>query len=69
MNLYSALVTIVAILAVVRLLRDWQAGRNRPPADAESTARVAELEERVRTLERIITDDREALQRKFDDLA
>lgn len=66
MNLYSAIVTVVAILAVVRLVRDWQSGRK--PVEPEDDGRVAELEQRVRTLERIVTDDRDALRRSFDDL-
>lgn len=69
MNLYSALVTVVAILAVVRLVRDWQAARKSDPEAAQqSEERIAELEQRICTLERLVTDERASLRRRFDDL-
>ncbi|MGM0657543.1 MAG: hypothetical protein ACQET0_03110 [Pseudomonadota bacterium] len=71
MNLYSALVAVVAIWAVVKVTQHWLAARGNGQADAEAKQRNAEidrLEARVRTLERIVTDDRESLARRIDDL-
>jgi hypothetical protein len=67
MNLYSAIVAAIAIWAVVRITQHWLAAR-RPPADEDNRAEIEALEARVRTLERIVTDRRESLERKFDEL-
>lgn len=70
MNLYSAVVAVVAIWAVVRVTQHWIAARRdaRAGADAAERADIDELEARVRTLERIVTDDRESLARRIDEL-
>ncbi|MGK7296075.1 MAG: hypothetical protein ACNS61_09675 [Candidatus Wenzhouxiangella sp. M2_3B_020] len=71
MNLYSAIVAAIAIWAVVRITQHWLAARDGESAaerDAAHKAEVEELEARVRNLERILTDRRESLERKFDDL-
>ena len=39
-----------------------------PEANADLVRQIAELEERVRVLERIVTDDRSDLRRQFKEL-
>lgn len=71
MNIYSAVVAVFAIWAVVRITQHWLAARRDARAGAESGRHKQELERlesRVRTLERLVTDDRESLARKIDDL-
>lgn len=71
MNIYSALVAVFAIWAVVRITQHWLAARRDTGAGEEAERRKAEierLEARVRTLERIVTDDRESLARRIDNL-
>jgi len=71
MNLYSAFVAIVAIWAVVQISRHWTERRRHDESQAgngEREAALERIEERVRNLERIVTDDREALKRRFDEL-
>lgn len=71
MNIYSALVAVVAIWAVVRITQHWLAARRDARAGAESGQHKQELERlesRVRTLERLVTDERESLARRIDDL-
>lgn len=71
MNVYSALVAIVALWAIVQITRHWLEARARAKNGSNAGVNEAELkrlEERVRNLERIVTDDREILKRKFDDL-
>ncbi len=71
MNLYSAIVAIVALWAVVRVSQHWAAGRQIDRQNADTSKREAQLEQleqRVRTLERLVTDDSERLRHKFDEL-
>ncbi len=69
MNLFSALVAIVAIIAVVTISRQWFAARHKSGLDHERLEQLdGELRERIETLERIVTDQRDALRKKFDDL-
>jgi len=71
MNLYSALVAVFAIWAVVRITQHWLASRNNDDSGEQAEQRTAEidrLEARVRTLEKIVTDDRDSLARRIDDL-
>lgn len=71
MNLYSALVAAFAIWAVVRITQHWLAARNNNESGEQAEHHKAEidrLEARVRTLEKIVTDDRESLARRIDDL-
>lgn len=69
MNIFSAAVAIMAIIALTEISKKWLEARRRPPEDAEriQTA-LDDLRERVETLERIVTDQRDALRRKFDEL-
>lgn len=71
MNLYSALVAVFAIWAVVRITQHWLAARRNNESGEQAEQHKAEidrLEARVRTLEKIVTDDRESLARRIDDL-
>lgn len=71
MNLYTAIVAVVAIWAVVQISRHWFTGRRAAGEDRQARdhdADLKRLEERIRTLERIVTDNRDSLRHQFDDL-
>ena len=71
MNLYTAIVAVVAIWAVVQISRHWFAGRHAAGEGRQAQDHDAELkrlEDRIRTLERIVTDHRDTLRHQFDDL-
>lgn len=69
MNLFSALVAIAAIMGIVAISRYWFEARRNQAVDREHLERVEiELRERIETLERIVTDQRDQLRRKIDDL-
>lgn len=71
MNIYSAIVAVFAIWAIVRITQHWLASRRDARAGNEAGQHKQEfeqLESRVRTLERLVTDDRESLSRRIDDL-
>lgn len=71
MNIYSAIVAVFAIWAVVRITQHWLAARRDASAGhdaAHADEQISKLESRVRTLERLVTDDRESLSRRIDDL-
>ena len=71
MNLYSALVAGIAIWAVVRITQHWLAARHNTNSGEQAERQKAEidrLEARIRTLEKIVTDDRDSLARRIDDL-
>ena len=71
-----ATVLIVALSFSVPLMKLWTDHRRRSvrhsdsdePRLAATEAEVAELRQRVETLERILTDDRHQLEREFEDL-
>lgn len=69
MNLFSAMVAIAAILGIVAITRYWFEARGKHGVEREDLERVeTELRERIETLERIVTDEREKLRRKIDEL-
>lgn len=69
MNLFSAAVAIAAILAIVSIAEKWiQSRRSAEALENSVEEALGELRERVETLERIVTDQRETLRRKFDEL-
>ena len=69
MNLFSALVAVAAIMGIVAISRYWLEARRNQAVDREYLERVEnELRERIETLERIVTDQRDQLRRKIDDL-
>jgi hypothetical protein len=69
MNVFTAIVAIVAIGGVVVIARAWFESRHSGAADREHFERVEkELRERIETLERIVTDQREQLRKQIDEL-
>jgi len=73
MHAFEFVLSILFLVFAYRLLQAWVANRSMlpPPDDAgrvEAMQRLAQLEERVRVLERIVTDERFELNRQFKDL-
>lgn len=69
MNLFSAMVAIAAIIGIVAIARYWFEARQGQAIDREHLERVEiELRERIETLERIVTDQRDQLRKQIDDL-
>lgn len=69
MNIFSAAVAIVAILGIVSISEKWIKARRSSDQLASSVEEaLSDLRERIETLERIVTDQRETLRRKFDEL-
>jgi len=69
MNVFSAMVAIAVIIAIVTIARIWaDAWRNRGPDPARLDQLEAEFRQRIETLERIVTDQRETLKRQIDEL-
>lgn len=69
MNFFSAAVAIMAIIAVTEITKKWlktRQGQSRELDHIQQT--LDDLRDRVETLERIVTDQRETLRRKFDEL-
>jgi glycyl-tRNA synthetase beta subunit len=70
---FDFVVAIVALSFVYKLIDSWLRNKQarRPADDAvaqDLMRRLAEVEERVRVLERIVTDDRYDLKQQFKDL-
>jgi len=71
---FKMVIFIVAIYAAVSfakmMYRDKQLSREGTgeAADDQVTQKIAALEERIRVLETIVTDDRHALKREIDQL-
>jgi sensor domain CHASE-containing protein len=69
MNVFTAMVAIAAIIGVVAVSRHWLESRRLNGVDQERFERVeTELRERIETLERIVTDQREKLRKQIDEL-
>lgn len=79
MSVFEFAIAVVAIVFGTKLIRDIVAGRRRrsavcgveaPEVEESSTdkKRIAELEDRIRTLERIMTDPSSNLAREIDGL-
>jgi len=74
MNPFEFALSIVFIVFAYRLAsRMLQNRASRPSSDppevnADLVRQIAELEERVRVLERIVTDDRSDLRRQFKEI-
>lgn len=70
MNFWTAMVAIAGIMGIVAITRYKMELRNKPDPDAgaEQAEHVRHLEERVKTLERIVTDDKESLKRRIEEL-
>jgi len=75
MNPFEFVITIIALGLGYKLVAVWVSSRaqSRTRSDESANAalvqRLGELEERVRVLERIVTDDRFELKQQFKDLA
>jgi len=65
-----ALITLVLIFKLVRLaiVHGKRAPRQDEAVNAELLERLNQVEERVRVLERIVTDERYDLKQQFKDL-
>lgn len=69
MNFFSAAVAIAAIAGIVLIAQKWvEARRHSAGLEASVATELEQLRERIETLERIATDQRETLRRKFDEL-
>jgi hypothetical protein len=67
-ELAIAIVAIVFTYKLIRLAMLRQPTRRDATANTDLNNRLAEVEERVRVLERIVTDDRHDLKQQFKDL-
>lgn len=67
MNPFEMVVIIVFLAIVAGMFSNWLKHRHSAPARTDEE-RMARLEERVRVLERIVTDSGYELRRKFRDL-
>jgi len=67
-ELAIALVATVFVYKLVRLAILRQPTRRDDTANTDLVNRLAEVEERVRVLERIVTDERHDLRQQFKDL-
>jgi predicted DNA-binding transcriptional regulator len=69
MNVFSAMVAIAAILGVVSIAQAWVKSRQYAAPDYKRLDSIeSEFRERIETLERIVTDQREQLRRQIDEL-
>lgn len=73
MHPFEFALAIVALVLIFRLIKLLVVQGKRQPhreerLDAELVQRLAELEERVKVLERIVTDERYDLKQQFKDL-
>ena len=69
MNFFSAFVAVAAIIGIVSIGRAWIEGRHQnAKLEASVNEALSDLRERIETLERIVTDQRETLRKKFDEL-
>ena len=71
MNPFEFVIAIICIVFLFKLLDTWvkhKLSARQPAGDGETLQRLLELEERVRVLERIVTDERFDLKREFRDL-
>jgi hypothetical protein len=72
MHAFEFVLSILFLVFTFRLLQSWVSHRSlAPPEDPGKAAmlqRLDQLEERVRVLERIVTDERFDLKQQFKDL-
>jgi hypothetical protein len=72
MNVFEFVLAIIALSFGYRLFAVWIRNKRARPADdgaaQELQRRLDQVEERVRVLERIVTDDRFDLKQQFKDL-
>ena len=71
MNPLELVIAILALSFLYKLFDTWirqNSGRRAQAAENETLRRLNEVEERVRVLERIVTDERFDLKREFKNL-
>jgi hypothetical protein len=71
MNAFEFVLGILIIVFAYKVIETYIKSRSQQTKEAETTdldAGLQALEERVRVLERIVTDERYDLKRKFKDL-
>ena len=72
MNIWVAIVLIVAVVMIAETIQKVaKAKAQKRSGDAEiegMSARIDELEERIRVLERIVTEDKHDLRREISNL-
>jgi hypothetical protein len=72
MNPLELIIAVIALSFLYKLVDTWirqKPGRRAEAAESETLRRLGEVEERVRVLERIVTDERFDLKREFKKLA
>ncbi|HVS24903.1 MAG TPA: hypothetical protein VMU03_14340 [Gammaproteobacteria bacterium] len=74
MNAFEFVIVIIALSFGYKLVAAWVRNREQyrvtdESANAALVQRLEQLEERVRVLERIVTDERFDLKQQFKDLA
>lgn len=77
MNAFEFVIIVIILSFIYKLLAGWMRSREYRRSSDESVnanaalmqQRLEQLEERVRVLERIVTDDRYELKQQFKDLA
>jgi len=72
MNPFEFVIAVVVVTFAYKLMAGWMRSRSQMPVDEPERAallkKLADVEERVRVLERIVTDDRFDLKQQFRDL-
>ncbi|MFT7686397.1 MAG: hypothetical protein ACI9FB_001742 [Candidatus Azotimanducaceae bacterium] len=68
-EMVAIIVTVSVIAGVVNSYIKTKAETAKIPADNQNNDRLEQLEERIRVLERVITDDRHQLKSQIDDLS
>ena len=74
MNVYELVFLIVLVVTIGKLIerrvgkRHGHQGKEEGPATASDASRIADLEQRVQVLERIVTDQGYELRQKFREL-
>jgi hypothetical protein len=66
-NMFEMVVVIVVIASISSVFTSWMKQRRKGGAPADD-ARLEKLEERIRVLERIVTDSGYEVRRQFRDL-
>jgi hypothetical protein len=73
MNVFEMVIVIVIIGCATGIIKEYLKRRERSSSTSQENLddaldRIDDLEERVRVLERVVTDDRYELNRQIDDL-
>jgi uncharacterized protein involved in tellurium resistance len=72
MNVFEFVIIVVILSLIYKLFAGWMRHRTQvnveEPARAALVQRLDEVEERVRVLERIVTDERFDLKQQFKEL-